>query len=530
MKKQVYFLFFLLALLVFAVNFIYQKNPGYMDADYYFLGGKYLAEKTIKAPFLWNYLDNPTGLPHPLFTYWKPLASIVTAIPLFMFGSDNFQVGRIIFYLIASLIPPLAIYFAYQITKNNFISYLVGFFVVFSGYYFKFFTIPETIALYVGLGALYFYTVFSLIKSSESSSRQIGMKTAVIGILSGLMAVTRVDGILYFGFSLLLVVFLQIKHFRGGKSFFLKILGYGTVCSIGFFLMMIPDCLINYLNFGSVSSPVGLKAIWINIYDDTFIYPANQLTFTYWLSAGWTEKMQNISNAFLLNLGTFSAVQLNVFGIPLYFLGVWRYKKEIWMKFFLFVSLSLFLFMTILFPLAGSRGGYLHAAASLQVVNWILISVGFYEFLLWGIKKRNWQLLRSKIMFGSAIILFSLVITSAIYYQDVIGSETNSFEWNQDYDRYSQIGKIISDQTVEKTAVVMINNPVGFHYQTGQWAITLPNSEWDQFLEALYKFNVHFLVLDENIPVRMKNYIEEMDKFTEIGYIPTYETTIYEIK
>jgi hypothetical protein len=530
MKRQVYLLFFLLALLVFSVNFIFQKNPGYMDADYYFLGGKYLAQKAIKAPFLWNYLDDPTGLPHPLFTYWKPLASIVTAIPLAVFGSDNFQVGRIIFYLIASLIPPFAIYFGYQITKNNFSSYLVGVFVLFSGYYFKFYTIPETITLYVILGALYFFTAFSLIKSSDNPTSGIWVKIAGIGVLSGLMAATRVDGLLFFGFSLLLIVFLQMKHFRDGKSFFHKVLGYGIVCSLGFFLMMVPDYLINYLNFGSVLSPVGFKAIWINVYDDTFIYPASQLTYTYWVSAGWTEKIQNIINAFLLNLGTFSAVQLNVFGIPLYLWGVWRYKKELWLKFFIFVSLSLFLFMTLLFPLAGSRGGYLHAGASLQVVNWILISVGFYEFLLWGIKKRNWQLNRSKRMFGSAIIIFSIMITGAIYYLDVIGNETNSIEWNQDYDRYAQIARIISAQSSEKTAVVMINNPVGFHYQTGQWAITLPNAEQDQFMEVLLKFDVHFLVLDENIPVRMKNYIDEIDKLTEIGYIPTYETTIYEIK
>ncbi len=208
-----------------------------------------------------------------------------------------------------------------------------------------------------------------------------------MGALSGLMALTRVDGVLFVGFSVILIAYLQLKTFRVDKSAIIKLLGYSSLCVLGYILMMIPDYLINYLNFGSIFSPVGLKAMWINLYDDTFIYPASQLNFQYWLSTGWVDKIKNIWQAFLLNLGTFSAVQLNVYGIPLFVIGAWRYKKEIWLKFFLLISLSLFLFMTVLFPLAGSGGGYLHTGSSLQVVNWILISAGFYEFLLWGIKK-----------------------------------------------------------------------------------------------------------------------------------------------
>ncbi len=162
MKKSVYILFFGFSLLIFSINFIFQKNPGYMDADYYFLGGKYLAQNTLKAPILWNYLDDPTGLPHPLFTYWKPMASIVTAIPMKIFGSFDFQVGRSIFYLIASMITPFAVNFGFRITKNKFASSLVGFFVLFSGFYFKFITIPETISLYLLFGGLYFFTLLML--------------------------------------------------------------------------------------------------------------------------------------------------------------------------------------------------------------------------------------------------------------------------------------------------------------------------------------------------------------------------------
>ncbi len=147
-----------------------------------------------------------------------------------------------------------------------------------------------------------------------------------------------------------------------------------------------------------------------------------------------------------------------------------------------------------------------------------------------GDKKRNWKLTRSKIMFGSAIILFSFVITASIYYQDVIGTDSQSFDWNQEYDRFVQIDKIISDHTTEKSEVVMINNPVGFHYQTDQWAIVLPNAEQAQFEELIRKFNVKYLVMDYKVPIRMYDYFGSIQGIRAIGSLSDYETIIYEIE
>jgi hypothetical protein len=43
-----------------------QPVPGYMDAEYYYAGAIRLHEGYgFTQPFLWNYLDEPAGLPHP---------------------------------------------------------------------------------------------------------------------------------------------------------------------------------------------------------------------------------------------------------------------------------------------------------------------------------------------------------------------------------------------------------------------------------------------------------------------------------
>ena len=72
MKLRSVILFILsLLLAIFAASF--QDAPGYMDADYYFLGGQNLAAGNgFSEQILWNYLDDPNGLPHPCLLYTSP--------------------------------------------------------------------------------------------------------------------------------------------------------------------------------------------------------------------------------------------------------------------------------------------------------------------------------------------------------------------------------------------------------------------------------------------------------------------------
>ena len=68
-----------------------QDLPGYLDSGYYFVGGLQLVEgKGFTEPFLWNYLDDPAGLPHPSHTYWYPLSSILAAIGMYLTGQHTY--------------------------------------------------------------------------------------------------------------------------------------------------------------------------------------------------------------------------------------------------------------------------------------------------------------------------------------------------------------------------------------------------------------------------------------------------------
>ncbi len=160
--------------------------------------------------------------------------------------------------------------------------------------------------------------------------------------------------------------------------------------------------------------------------------------------------------------------------------------------------------MTIIFPLAGSRGGFLHSASATQILIWVMIADGLQGFFKWGIQKRNWQLKRSQKMFGSAFIVLIFLFSFIVYRSDVVGDSLHELKWGRDYSTYQSVEAIISQISTDKKEVIMINNPLGYYYSTDRWGIVIPNSESDQFLEVINQFNVKFIVLDNNLPNKFK--------------------------
>src|ERR1700690_3931193 len=115
--------FLLLALLGWGISLAiaqFQAFPGYLDSDYYFAGGIQLVQgKGFTEPYLWNYLDNPQGLPHPSHTYWMPLSSIIAAGGMWVIGQPTYQAGRLGFIFLAGLIPVVAAAVAYSFSKRR---------------------------------------------------------------------------------------------------------------------------------------------------------------------------------------------------------------------------------------------------------------------------------------------------------------------------------------------------------------------------------------------------------------------------
>src|SRR5512145_2711437 len=108
MSFRTYFLLFLFGLAVTVFIAQFQHIPGYLDSDYYFAGGIQLVKGGgFTEPYLWNYLDGTTSLPHPSHSYWMPLASIVSALGMWVTGQATYASAKLPFIIIAASVVPV---------------------------------------------------------------------------------------------------------------------------------------------------------------------------------------------------------------------------------------------------------------------------------------------------------------------------------------------------------------------------------------------------------------------------------------
>ena len=152
-----YLLLLFISTAVFTVTARIQTVPGYMDADYYYLGGLQLAKgEGFTEPILWNYLDDPDGIPHPSHGYWMPLTSIVSAAGMWLAGVYKFEAARSGFILLAVTVPLVTAALAFQFSGRVRWAFISGLLAIFSGYYLPYVTTTDTFPIYMVLGGLLF--------------------------------------------------------------------------------------------------------------------------------------------------------------------------------------------------------------------------------------------------------------------------------------------------------------------------------------------------------------------------------------
>ena len=236
-----------------------------MDADYYLMGGMQLVEgKGFTEPVLWNYLDDPNGIPHPSHAYWMPLASILSAIGIGLTPFGGFAGGRVMFLILAGFVPPMTAWLAWQLLpergerSRRGMATLAGILAIFSGFYLSFLTVPDAFAVYMILGTL----LLGMIHSFENGEGN--GKWLVVGMIAGLMHLTRADGFIWLG---VVVVGVLWEYGMRNRHWVLGI-GYSVG---GYLIVMGPWFVRNLIVFGTPLAPGGARSFWMLNYDELFL-------------------------------------------------------------------------------------------------------------------------------------------------------------------------------------------------------------------------------------------------------------------
>lgn len=464
----------------------FQSLPGYMDADYYFAGGLQLASgRGFTEPYIWNYLSEPQGLPHPSHTYWMPLASIVSAFGMWITGQTTYEAGRLAFIFLSACVPLLTAALAYDLTRRTHLAVASGLLSIFSLYYAPFMPVPDNYALFMLLGGS-----FHLI-----APRKRGWVPLALGALAGCLTLARSDGLLWLGLAGLTVMWKSAEKGEGAKKslreWFVLIVPAGMFVILGYLLVMGPWHLRNLNLFGSLITPGGGRLLWLQNYNATFVYPPDALTREGFIQAGLSAALQDRFGAFTSNMSNAFAAQGEIFLLPFILIGLWQLRRDLGTRVSVTGWIALFVVMTLIFPFAGSRGSFFHAGAGFQPFWWAAAPLGLDSVLGWARNRGKFTDQNAPWVFQGILVLLAILMTGYLVNFRVIATR-----WARDDFIYPYVEMLLLDRGIAPDDVVIVRNPPGYFISSGRSAISLPFGDESSILAVAERYGAAFLVIE----------------------------------
>ena len=391
-------------------------RPGYMDTAYYSAGAIRLAQGGgLTEPFIWNYLQDHGGLVHPGYLYWMPLPALIAA-PFASLFPGSFFALQIPFAILSALIPPVTYALARQITKNRWLPWTAGLLSLFSGFFFPYWSLPETFAPFALFGSLALWMAGRPASGERTEGPDWGQWVSV-GLLVGLAHLTRADGILI----LPVVALASVVPIPGGASSGsdhagrdggaeTRLTTLGTpakkllAIGVGYLLVMGPWFGRNLVITGAPLSPAGTKTVWLTKYDDLFCYEC-ELSPSSYLAWGWPAILRSKLSALWVNFQRFLAEDCLVFLLPFALIGLYRLRRRLPFVLASIYLVVVYLAHSLIFTFPGWRGGFFHASSAGLPFLYAAGICGLDTAVGWAAsRRRGWRYQEASLFFSAAAV------------------------------------------------------------------------------------------------------------------------------
>jgi hypothetical protein len=469
-------------------------SPGYMDADYYTATARELVRgHGLTEPFLWNYLDDPQGLPHPSHLYWMPLTSFVAAAGMVVAG-EGFRGAQLPFILLAAGLPTATAALSLRTVGRPRLAWLAGCLALFSGFFLPYFVTTDNFVVFAYTGGI------ALWLTAESSRRPSPGLWLALGAAVGACHLTRADGLL------LLVPALgsAIRLSRG------RGLALGSLL-VGYVGVMAGWWARNVAVTGFLFSPGVGRTLWLTGYDELFAYPGSLLNPRHLWSTGLGQILETRLWALGENLKTVLAVDGSVFLLPFMVLGAWQVRRHPLVSAAALYFCLLLLAMSVVFPFAGARGGTFHSTAALMPVLWTLAPVGLEAAVAWGARVRRWNLEQAPRVFGGTAVVAAAALSGGLFVPKVIGARPDLPRWDSGRRSYAEAARELQrfEWLAGDPGVVAVNNPPGFYLASGVPAVAIPDGSAETLRQVVVGYGVRWVLLDANRPAGLAGLYED---------------------
>ena len=480
----------LIGLLFQAVWAVQMPTPTYMDAYYYTTNGQRLAAGDgFTELVIWQYLDDPAGLPTPSHSYWMPLTSILAAVGYSL--GDGFWAAQLPFWLLAGLLPLLAYWISLQFFSERRQVWTAVLLTMSGGFYTRFLNQPSTFVPFAWAGGL------CLLFLAFTQQRPALKWWFLAGLTAGLAHLTRADGALLLVVGGLIWLWENFSPQRSqnapsknSKNFASSALSAVTLI-LGYLLVMTPWFIRNWRVFERPLPLSGTQTIFLTTYDDLFAY-GRSFNLAHFLEWGWGNILQSKLDGLLLAGGTFIGVCGIVFLTPL-IVWVWRKwwrdgGKRPYLRPLTWYALLLFAAMSLIFTLPGGRGGLLHSSVALWPWLMVLATAGLDYAVEWAAAKLpHWEPQKAKRRFAALFVVVAFAISATLFYARA--------DTALEAEVYAEVG-----ERVPETAVIMAGNAPGGTYHTGRPALSIPNEPLPVLQAAAARYGVTHLLLDKDHP------------------------------
>ena len=549
---------FALTLLVRLIAALPIQRPGYMDAYYYYDGAEALYRGLgFSEEFIWNYLDDPQGIPHPSHLYWPPLSSILAYLSFLVFGPSH-RAAQLPFILLSATLPlityyvslhfvsgsgdlsesrggdflrgsrPIALAVLRRITPNA-VGLLplsertrsdergdtplsprlagnrrqaiaAALFTTFSGFYTIYWASPDSFAPFAVTASL------SLVAMALGLRGDSLWWFALSGALAGLSHLTRADGVLLLAVLPIAIIFKTRRaaplfpSIPSAPSRHLRSLALAVFpVIVGYALIVSPWFYRNWLAVSTPFPSTGTQTLFLRNYDEIFSY-GRELTWQHYLSWGWGPILQSKLKAIGVNLMRLVAENMLIFLAPFIVIGLWRLRRRLeYLPFFIYAPL-LYLAMTLAFTFPGVRGGLFHSGGALLPFLFAAAMPGLDTAIAWIARRRShWDVSLAQRMFTIGFIALAFFLSAFIYVRAVFGGQPLTPAWNQRDQVYADIAAWLNENAPPQ-ATVMVGNPPGFYYFSHRPAVVVPNEDIGTVLQACDRYGVEFIILDQNRP------------------------------
>jgi len=484
------------------------RYPGYMDAAYYAAGAVRIAQGGgLTEPFIWNYLDDPQGLPQPGYLYWMPLPSFLAA-PMATLFPGSFLALQLPFAIISAFLVPMTYLICWQVTSSRRLAWTSALLMLFSGFFFPYWTLPETFAPFGVVGCLALWITASSLGRSGTAhaglagNRRYILKSVLVGVLAGLAHLTRADGVLILFTAALWVVFGTLRRSGAAEPRLYIVAHLGGILG-GYLLIMMPWFV---RNIGAVGHPLatgGTKTLWLTQYDDLFCYGCDLSPRSY-LEWGWGSILRSKLQALGVNLERFIAEDCLVFLLPFVLVGLYHRRRTDTFTPPGVYLVIVFLAHSIAFTFPGPRGGFFHASSAALPFLLAAGADGMDIAVRWAAVRRHWRVRQAQDVFAAAAVAGAVALSGYV-------TLTKVPEWLTVDAAYSRIGRWLAEQDAGE-AVVMSGNPPALWYHTGHTGVVVPNGGVETLLTVADRYGVDYLLLDRNHPAPLEAFYVGMDR------------------